>query len=79
MDKYLVVAGATSGVAELYNVGIFKGKNKQEAIDKMDWDNDRCLSAYKIDDLEDEWTYFIQCGGRNEKIVKELEAETNEH
>lgn len=61
MEKYLVIADADSGIAEIWNAGIVTAETEEEARKKGGKSFGllpECISAYQVDSLSDGWKIF---------------------
>lgn len=61
MKRFLVVYSGSGGIAELYNVGIFKAESVTVAREKArdSWGTTAELYACDLDKCQDGWSFFI--------------------
>lgn len=68
MDLYLVVQSNYNIARALNNVGVFSAENKDCAINhaRDKWGDNLSFYAYKIDDMNDGWSYFYTHNKKNQ-------------
>ena len=59
--RFLVCYAASSGFAELHNVGVFKATDAESAIRlaKDAWQTVARLKAFELDTLNDGWSFYV--------------------